>query len=721
MPRATTQPQPDDTITKLQELIEHHKYSAEQLRRYLDAARANIVVLDRDLNITEVNRPLLESFDLGDRQAVIGEKCYRLMKGLEAPCECCTALEAYRTGEVTCRRTTREEKKFLGDRILEICSIPIRDASGRVTNVLEFASDITAQILLEEEIRLRRRSEGLLDSQLRLEKLVAAISTSLINSPADRIDRGIDQALATLGSFFDVDRSYLFLLRNNGRTMDNTHEWCAPGIEPQRANLQDLCLDDSPWWRDRLHQDEYIHIPRVIDLPPEAAAEKEVLLAQQIQSLITVPVRYGGILLGFLGFDSVRGQRTWSGEQIALLQLAGEIIANALKRRRSEQERRELEERLHQAQKLEAIGTLAGGIAHTFNNLLMLIQGNASLILLDPFLGPEHRQRLQGISDAVKRGSELTARLLGFARGGKYTVQPTDVNTLVDNSLRLFAHSGSGIRIHRDFQADLCPVAVDRDQIQQVLLNLYVNARQAMEAGGDLYLETRTAHLPPEQAGLLGIRTGTYARISVTDTGTGMDSDVVARIFEPFFSTRKTGEGSGLGLASAYGIVRNHGGTIDVRSRPGKGSCFVIYLPASPAEPEEENPVATAPREDGGTILLVDDEAMILDFGETLLTRAGYTVLRAGSGDEALTMFRQHGDRIDLVILDLIMPDLHGREVFDSIRAMNPKARILLSSGYSVESHAAEILEQGGDGFLQKPFTSAELLRTIRQVINRAP
>ena len=245
------------------------------------------------------------------------------------------------------------------------------------------------------------------------------------------------------------------------------------------------------------------------------------------------------------------------------------------------------------------------------------------------------------------------------------------------------------------------------------------NQKQAVPSSS---IELKTGSREYFSTPLLGIGEGTYARISVTDTGPGMDSSVLTRIFDPFFTTRKREKGSGLGLASAYGIVKNHGGTIDVRSTAGAGSCFVIYLPASSTGPgEKEDPVAACFQEGNGTILLVDDEEMILGIAETLLTRAGYTVLRAGSGDEALTMFRQHGDRIDLVVLDLIMPDLHGREVFDAIRAMNPKARILLSSGYSVESHAAEILEQGGDGLLQKPFTSAELLRTIRQVINRAP
>ncbi len=852
MPQEAARPELEKTIAELQELLDFHRKSEENLRNkyealrsYLDASQGNIVVLDQDFNVTEVNDPLLQSFNLEDREAVVGRKCYRAMKGLEKPCKCCAVPEAYRTGEAVCRRSTEEEKRFIGNRTLEICAIPIRDREGNIVNVLEFARDITEQSRLEEEIRRRRateealrqseqdktsilqtisdpvlyldtelriiwanraaaesvampaeeligqycyrvwlqreepcslcaarrvlqtgepareavrtpsgrtlhiqgypvkdehgrvvrivevveevsrelRAEEALRSQLSLERLVASISTRFINSPPEQVDEGIDLALQTLGAFFRVDRSYLFLLRDQGRIMDNTHEWCAAGIEPQKDLLQGLHLDESPWWRDMLHHAEYIHIPRVADMPPEAEAEKEVLLAQQIQSLITVPVSHGGSLLGFLGFDSVRCERTWSEESIALLQLVGELIAGALERRRSEEERKSLEEQLHNAQKMEAIGTLAGGIAHDFNNLLMLIQGHASLMLLGPGPAPDHYERIEGILDAVRRGAELTGQLLGFARGGKYEVLPSDLNTIVKQSSRMFARTGRGIRIHRHLEPHLRTVEVDRGQIEQVLVNIYVNGWQAMPGGGDLSLTTCNMDLDQGAAEPLGLEAGRYVRISVTDTGVGMEPDVRKRVFEPFFTTRKMGGGSGLGLASAYGIIRNHGGAIEVKSQPGHGTTFHIYLPASTAEPVEQVEAETTTPEGivpgTGTILLVDDEEMILNIGETVLNLAGYRVLRAASGREAVAVYRARGESIDLVILDLIMPDLHGSTVFDRIREMNPAARILLSSGYSIDHHAASILERGADGFIQKPFGTTELSAMVSQVLNR--
>ncbi len=851
MPHETARPELEKKIAELQKLLDHHRESEGNLRKeynalrsYLDAIQANIVVLDRDFNITEVNTSLLQSFNIENREAVIGRKCFQAMKGLNKPCERCAVPQVYRTGEAACRRSTDEEKRFIGDRTLEISAIPIRDNEGKMVNVLEYARDITDQSRLEKAIRrcreteqaLRRseqdktsilqtianpvlyldtelriiwgnqaaaesiampaeeligqhcyrvwlqktrpcpscaarrvlqtgrpareavrtpdgrtlhiqgypvkdesgrvvrivevveeisrelQAEEALRSQLSLERLVASISTRFINSPPGQVDEGINLALQTLGDFFDVDRSYLFLLRDQGRIMDNTHEWCAAGIEPQKDLLQGLPLDESPWWRDMLHHAEYIHIPRVADMPPEAEAEKEVLQAQQIQSLITVPVSHGGSLLGFLGFDSVRCERTWSEESIALLQLVGELIAGALERRRSEEERKSLEEQLHHAQKMEAIGTLAGGIAHDFNNLLMLIQGHASLMLLGPGPAPDHYERVEGILDAVRRGAELTGQLLGFARGGKYEVLPTDLNTIVEKSSRMFARTGRGIRIHRHLEPHIRTVEVDRGQIEQVLVNIYVNGWQAMPGGGDLSLATCNMDLERGAAEPLGLEAGRYVRISVTDTGVGMEPDVRKRVFEPFFTTRKMGGGSGLGLASAYGIIRNHGGAIEVKSQPGHGTTFHIYLPASTAEPVEQKETET-PTPEGivpgtGTILLVDDEEMILNIGETVLNLAGYRVLRAGSGGEAIAVYRKQGASIDLVILDLIMPDLHGSVVFDRIREMNPAARILLSSGYSIDDHAAAILERGADGFIQKPFGTTELSAMVHQVLN---
>jgi PAS domain S-box-containing protein len=383
-------------------------------------------------------------------------------------------------------------------------------------------------------------------------------------------------------------------------------------------------------------------------------------------------------------------------------------------------EKKRIEEQSYQTQRLEAIGTLAGGVAHDFNNLLMGIQGRASLLLVD--LDPSHPgyPHLKGIEEHVASAAHLTNQLLGFARSGKYQVRVTDPNTLVEKTLDMFSRARKEIRIFRRFQNGLPGVEVDRGQIEQVLLNLFVNAWQAMDGGGKLYVETASAPAADFSDLPLADAAGAVVRISVTDTGIGMDPATRERIFEPFFTTRERGRGTGLGLATAYGIVRNHGGALQVFSEKGKGSTFHVYLPAVEKPVEEETGGAVGKRSGGvETILLVDDEEMIRDVGRQLLEKLGYEVLTAADGREALTLFQRHSKDIDLVILDMVMPEMGGKEVFEGIKALSDRVRVLLCSGYSIDGQAAEILRRGCDGFIQKPFNIEGISAKVREVLEK--
>lgn len=383
-------------------------------------------------------------------------------------------------------------------------------------------------------------------------------------------------------------------------------------------------------------------------------------------------------------------------------------------------ELKKLQSQFFQVRKMESIGTLAGGIAHDFNNLLTAIQGHTSLMLLHT--APEHSdfQRLKEIQTAIERGTDLTRQLLGFARGGRYEVKSTDLNALIEKNSDMFGRTKQDIRIHKKYQKGIWPVKVDRGQIDQALLNLYVNAWQAMPGGGDLYIETSNVVLDRNYSKPFDVRPGNYVRISVTDTGVGMDESTRQKIFEPFFTTRQMGHGTGLGLASVYGIITNHGGIIDVDSEKGKKTTFTIFLPALEKEiPIEEDKPAHNILRDTGVILLVDDEDMVLNVGGELLREIGYKVLLAGSGKEGLEVYMQHRDEIDLVILDMIMTDMSGGEVYDRIKEFNPGVKVLLASGYSIAGEATEILERGCNGFIQKPFDINELLRKIREVLDR--
>ncbi|MCK4426632.1 MAG: response regulator, partial [Deltaproteobacteria bacterium] len=297
----------------------------------------------------------------------------------------------------------------------------------------------------------------------------------------------------------------------------------------------------------------------------------------------------------------------------------------------------------------------------------------------------------------------------------------TNPNMLVERSSDMFGRTQKGIVVHTKLEKNAWTVEVDQGQIEQTLLNLYVNAWHAMPGGGDLFLETSNVTLDKSYLKPYDLKPGRYVKILVTDTGVGMDEKTQQRIFEPFFTTREMGRGAGLGMASAYGIVRNHKGIINVYSEMGHGTTFAIYLLASDKESIKETEPSAEVLKGKESILFVDDEDRILDAGKKMLAALGYRVMVAGRGEQAIEVFKEDHGKIDMVILDMIMPGMGGGEVYDRIKAISPNVKVLLSSGYSIEGRAEKILKRGCDGFIQKPFNIKELSKKIREILNNKP
>lgn len=381
-------------------------------------------------------------------------------------------------------------------------------------------------------------------------------------------------------------------------------------------------------------------------------------------------------------------------------------------------EQKELEMQFQQAQKMDAIGTLAGGIAHDFNNLLMGIQGCTSLMSFDIDSNNPNFEYLNRIENYIKNASSLTKQLLGFARRGKYEIKPTDVNDIVNKSSEMFGRTKKEITIHKKFHPDIWTVEVDQPQIEQVLLNLYVNAWQAMSGTGDLYLQTENIILNDNDVKPYGLNSGRYVKISVTDTGVGIDENIQHRIFDPFFTTKEVSRGTGLGLASVYGIIKNHSGMINANSKKGEGATFNIFLPASEKKIFKEKMIQKEILMGSETVLLVDDEDMILDVGRDLLEKLGYEVLTVKSGIEAIEIYRTNQKKIDIVILDMVMPKMGGGDTYEKLRDIDPAVKVLLSSGYSIDGQASKILSRGCDGFIQKPFDIKSLSLEIRKILD---
>jgi PAS domain S-box-containing protein len=397
------------------------------------------------------------------------------------------------------------------------------------------------------------------------------------------------------------------------------------------------------------------------------------------------------------------------------------IVRDVSERAMADRDRARLEAQLRQAQRMEAVGTLAGGIAHNFNNLLMGIQGNVSLILKDTSPRHPHHQRLQTVETLVKGGSKLTAELLGFARAGRYEVRAIDINELVCETAETFATTRREIRVHLDLASRLLRVRADRGQVEQVLLNLFINASDAMPDGGDLHLRTRLVSHSELQGRQYEPKPGDYVQILVRDTGLGMDEATQRRIFEPFFTTKGLSGGTGLGLASVYGTVKAHGGYVDVASEPGDGATFTLSLPATDEEVFSAEDTQGEIMLGRGTVLVVDDDEAVLEACASILSYLEYTPLRADTGTRAVELFEEHSGAVDLVILDMILPDISGGDVFDAIRSIDPHIKVLLASGYSLNGAAQDILERGCDDFIQKPFTIEQLSQKINTVLSEAP
>lgn len=384
-------------------------------------------------------------------------------------------------------------------------------------------------------------------------------------------------------------------------------------------------------------------------------------------------------------------------------------------------ERKRLETQFFNAQKMEAIGTLAGGIAHDFNNLLMAIEGLAFLILQDTGADHPHYATLTKIEKQVKNGAKLTAQLLGYARRERSKTALIDLNQVLRETAEAFGRTRKQIAISFDLDDGLRPVEANPGQIEQVLLNLCVNAADAMPKGGRLSFKSSNTTHAEMRGRTYTPKAGDYVRLDVQDTGIGMDAATRNRIFEPFFTTKELGRGTGLGLASVFGIVKSLEGYIDVESEIGHGTSFRIYLPASvrmlPADPQPigEQPVMTSNR----TVLLVDDEEVVLDVAVQMLQRYGYAVLPAASGQEALQIFHDNKDKIDLIILDMVMPDMGGGAVYDRLRQSNSEVKVLLSSGYSLSGEAAQIMKSGCNGFIQKPYHIKELTAQIDKLLQQ--
>ncbi|RLB17312.1 MAG: hypothetical protein DRG82_06910, partial [Deltaproteobacteria bacterium] len=404
---------------------------------------------------------------------------------------------------------------------------------------------------------------------------------------------------------------------------------------------------------------------------------------------------------------------------VAVLGIARDIT----RRKQAEKEKEKLQAQLNQAQKMEAIGVLAGGVAHDFNNLLTTIIGNADLALMDLQEETPVYHCIEEMRKAGKRAAALTRQLLAFSR--KQTIQPEIVNLneiIMESEKMLRRLIGEDIDFVTVYEEEPWHVCMDPGQVDQILMNLAVNARDAMPKGGKLTIETANVDLDERYFREHGVKSepGQYIMVAVTDTGVGMDRETQARIFEPFFTTKGLGRGTGLGLSTTFGIVKQNNGLIWVYSEEGKGTTFKIYLPRSEKQSEtsgqEKRPLPQIRGTE--TILLVEDEEALRDLAKRMLGEYGYTVVFAGDGEEALKRADDHKDAIHLLLTDVVMPAMDGKELAEKLQSKRPEMKVLFMSGYTDNAVAHHGILDAGLNFIQKPFTAASLAQKVREVLD---
>lgn len=629
----------------------------EKLRSEAVIAAMGDGVSIQDRNFTVIYQNDIHRKRMGDH---VGERCYRAYRMLDEVCDGCAAVRSFSDGGVHRMEYEREAEGAV--RHYEITTSPIRDSSGATTAAVELVRDISEHKRMEAE---------LIESERRFRSIFETVHLVAVT-----LDR---QGLVT---------------------------YC-----------NDFLLELTGWERsDVLGRNWFdMFIPA-----GEREQIREIFTTVMLTS--TVPSYHEN---GIVGKSGERRLIAWYNT--VLFDARGAIFGIAslgdhiTMRRNAEEEKERLETQLRQAQKMEAVGQLAGGVAHDFNNILTAITGYGSLLRMKMKNDDPLRREVEHILASSERAARLTRSLLAYSRKQIINPKPVDLNRVVQGIERLLMRLiGEDIELTARLTTGELTVMADAGQIDQVLMNLATNARDAMPDGGGLLIETEAVTVSrAEHRSNYSLVPGRYALLSVTDTGTGMDKKTRERIFDPFFTTKEVGKGTGLGLAMVYGIIKQQNGYIEVSSEPGRGTTIRIYLPllGAPAEASAAGRDDAVPLRGSETVLLAEDDATVRNLMKTVLEDFGYRVIEAVDGDDAVRLFSENGDRIDLVVLDVVMPKMNGKDSYLRIRETRPDIKVLFTSGYTADiMHKKGILEEGLN-FISKPVSPQDFLQKVRDVL----
>jgi PAS domain S-box-containing protein len=694
-------------ITERKQAEKALQESRQRLLLILDHFPARVFWKDKNLDFLGCNQLHAEDRGLNSPDEIVGKNDYDFFPVEEA--------ELYRADDRTViisgkAKLNFEEPQTRFDgstRWLRTSKVPLYDGDDHVIGILGTYEDITERKQAEEEIRRQNRELTLLN------QVIAASSTGLAAEPV------LETVCREMALAFDVPQSLATLINQEEEIVTIVAEYKS---EDQRSILNEkIPLADNTlaqyFMKEKtpLVSNDAVNDPRLTSIA-------HLLRKRNVVSILSLPLFKDNEVMGTLSLTTNK-TRKFSPNEIELGQRVAKQVAGTLARIQLDEKNRQLEEQYRQGQKMEAIGRLAGGMAHDFNNLLTVITGYSELLLHRHMDKNSHEFRnVEQIRRAGERAARLTRQLLAFSRQQVIKPEILDLNEVITDMNKMLRRLVTeNIELITDLAPTLGQIKADRGQIEQIIMNLTVNASDAMPQGGQLTTRTATIDLSEEEAGL---SPGAYVLLSISDTGVGMDAETQAHIFEPFFTTKEVGKGTGLGLATVYGIVRQNRGNITVSSRPGEGTTFEIYLPCYH---EEETSLLTrqgqaTPEFPKGkeTILLVEDEDMVRDLARHTLQQNGYQILEARDGREALDFCREYRQPIHLLLTDVIMPrGLSGPDLAIQVMTLRPDIKVLYVSGYVDNEIVKHGVLNADVEFLQKPFSPTALARKVRDILDK--